>query len=132
MSQGDGTSAKRKHHQILQQVLTSSGKGMKNHAEFNEYLGGKTFEEKYPFTSRNERRYQRLLEEYWQTNYPGIEFAKWCDVDHCVGRSKRWMNNVMFTNLCSHRWNSCMAAVRIAAGDWCFGLGTKAYGNGND
>jgi len=131
--QGDGNGAHitRRHHQILQQVQSSSGSGMKNHAEFNEYLGGKTFEEKYPFTPRDERRYNRLLEE-WQEKYPGIEFASWCDVDHCVGRSKRWMNNVLFTNLCSHRWNRCMSAVRIRAGDWCFGLGTKVYGSGND
>jgi len=131
MSQGDG-GINRTHHQILQQVLTSSGKGMKNHAGFNEFLGGKTFEEKYPFSAKTQERYEKLFEDYWQEKYPGIEFAEWCDVDHCVGRSKRWMNNVLFTNLCSHRWNSCMAAVRIAAGDWCFGLGTKAYSNGND
>ena len=132
LSNGDDGTAPRRHHQVLQQVLASSGKGMKNHAGFNEFLGGKTFEEKYPFTSRTERRYLRELEEYWQKKYPGIEFAKWCDVDHCVGRSKRWMNNVLFTNLCSHRWNRCMAAVRIMAVDWCFGLGTKEYGNGSD
>jgi hypothetical protein len=132
MSDGDDSYVKRSHHQVLQQVLTSSGSGMKNHAGFNEFLGGQTFEEKYPFTRRDERRYKKRFEEYWQTKYPGIEFAKWCDVDHCVGRSKRWMNNVLFTNLCSHSWNRCMAAVRIMVGDWCFGLGTKAYGSGND
>jgi len=132
MDQGNGNGfAKRVHHQVLQQVLASSGSGMMNHDELNEFLGGMTFEEKYPFKARTERRYLRMLED-WQKQYPGIEFAKWCDVDHCVGRSERWMNNVLFTNLCSHRWNQCMAAVRIRAGDWCFGLGTKAYGDGND
>jgi hypothetical protein len=99
---------------------------MKNHAEFNEFLGGKTFEKKYPFTRRDKRRYEKILED-WQKERPGIVFAEWCDVDHCVGRSKRWMNNILFTNLCSHSWNQCMAAVRIRTGDWCFGLGTKAY-----
>ena len=131
MSQGDGTFDNRQHHQILQQALSNSGSGMKNHSEFKKFLGGQTFEEKYRFTNRDERRYLRRLED-WQKRYPGIEFGKRCDVDHCVGRSKRWMNNVLFTNLCSHRWNQCMSAVRITAGDWCFGLGTKAYGNGND
>ena len=61
-----------------------------------------------------------------------VDFASWCDVDHCVGRSKLWMNHVLFTDLCSHRWNRCMSHVRIVAGDWCYGLGTKAYGSGND
>lgn len=131
MSQGDDTFATRRHHQVLQQVLVSSGRGMRNHVEFNEFLGGQTFEEKYPFTNRDERRYKKLLED-WQEKHSEIEFAEWCDVDHCVGRSKRWMNNVLFTNLCSHRWNQCMAVIRIRAEDWCFGLGTKAYGNGND
>ena len=129
----DGTTSSRRHHQILQQVQHSHGLGPQNNDELNEHLGGLSFEEKYPYNPKFENDYARRISR-WKRRFGKIdvEFASLCDVDHCVGRSKIWMNHILFTDLCSHRWNSCMSKVRIVAGDWCYGLGTKVYGSGND
>ena len=134
MRDNKGKDCTRKLHQILQVNLASWGLGMRNNKEYQRYLrsrkrGASSAEDAFPYSGQDYGKYLRKLKAKGWTQ---VEFAKWCDVDHCVGRSEVWMHNALFTRFCSHRWNTCMSYVRLEAGDWCFGLGAKAYGNGND
>ena len=135
MLDNNGNFCSRTLHQVLQLNLASWGKGMRNNKEYHRFLRSRapkrsatSAEDAFPYTGKDYGQYLRMLEERGWTQ---VEFAKWCDVDHCVGRSEIWMHNALFTRFCSHRWNRCMSVVRFKAGDWCFGLGSKEYGNGN-
>ena len=124
----------RKLHQILQLNLASWGLGMRHNTEYQRFLRGRTrgassAEQAFPYSGEDYDKYLRKLKTKGWTQ---VEFARWCDVDHCVGRSEPWMHNTLFTRFCSHRWNTCMAYVRLEAGDWCFGMGSKEYVNGSD
>lgn len=136
MRDSKGGKCHRLVHQILQMNLWSWGYGLRHNKEYERFLrsrapkrGATSAEDAFPYTGKDYNRYLRRLKAKGWTE---VEFAKWCDVDHCVGRSEPWMHTTLFTRFCSHRWNTCMSIVRYKAGDWCFGLGAKAYRNGND
>ena len=134
MRDNEGKEVNRSLHQILQLNLASWGLGIRNNKEYQRLLRGRkrgasSAEQAFPYCTVTNARYLRMLEEKGWTQ---VEFARWCDVDHCIGRSEVWMHNTLFTRFCSHRWNRCMSVVRCQAGDWCFGMGSKEYVNGSD
>lgn len=128
VSQGGLQGPRRTIHRLLQVNAFNLGLGITNNAELKQYLGGKTIEEAFPYTCRDNRAYLRKLESKGWTE---VEFAQWCDVDHLVGRWENWMNCNIFTMPCSHRYNRCLSAVRVMVGHWCFAFGYKAYNGGN-
>ena len=114
-----GNKKTRRLHRLVQINAYNHNIGMSHSQQLKEYLGGKTFEEKCPYTAKDKEIYKQHLEKKGWTN---VEFAKWCDVDHLVDRSELWMKGLFFTMPCSHRWNTCMTWVRVSVGDWCYGM----------
>lgn len=124
----DGKSAKRKHHRLLQIVAHHNGVGVRNSHELSAHLKGKTLEQAYPYLARDERAYTRRLES---KGWLDVVQAQWCDVDHLVGRSKSWMNALLFTMPVSHRYNSCLSYIRSECGFWGYAGTLMEYNGGN-
>jgi hypothetical protein len=56
--------------------------------------------------------------------------SKRCDVDHRLGKDRRYLHGLLYSQPISHRMNICFRYVREDAGDWCFGLHIGAYNGG--
>ena len=95
---------------------------------------GQSFEdlEDFAWGTGDEEYLKNLTQHLKRKGWEGVPVGKWCDIDHCVGRSKIWMNSTLYTFACSHRWNQCMSYLRILLNDWLFAFGDKPYGTGND
>ncbi len=56
--------------------------------------------------------------------------SKQCDMDHRLGRDRRYLHGLLYSQPISHRMNTCFSYVRRGAGHWCFGLHLAIYING--
>jgi hypothetical protein len=117
--------------------MENKGMGFRNYKKLSDYLKlteGQSFEDADGFRWADGdmeylmRRNQYLERKGWED----VETGKWCDTDHCVGRSQIWMNATIFTMPVSHSWNKCMSNLRILFKDWGYAFAEKSYDTGND
>ena len=124
-------------HQLQTTVIHNLGLGFRNNKLVRDFLklgDGQSFEdlEHFAWGTGDEEYLTKLTQHLKGKGWEGVPVGKWCDIDHCVGRSKVWMNSTLYTFACSHRWNQCMSQLRILLNDWLFAFGDKPYGTGND
>ena len=124
-------------HQLENNVMHNLGLGFRNSKLVRDFLKldeGQSFEdlEDFAWGTGDEEYLKRLTQHLKKKGWEGVPVGKWCDIDHCVGRSKIWMNSTLYTFACSHRWNQCMSYLRILFNDWLFAFGDKPYVTGND
>lgn len=126
-------------HRLLQINAAHHGLDIHSNKEFLKYFrlnkGQSLFEsERLKFTGETERSLdymKRRLRHLKRKGWEEVELAQTSDVDHFVGRSKVWMNSLMFTIHCSHSWNQKIMFVRRLFGCWGYGHAKIKYVNGN-
>ena len=138
---GGNSENKVRHHRLVAIFEHHFGWGFNQTPLIMEYLGlkdGESFEDHERFkyhqglsdaSIRNRlRREEYLKRRKWDER----KLAKWSDVDHLLGRSKRWKNSNFFTMHVSHSWNQAMSYLRICYGDWLYGFANIQYHSGSD
>ena len=138
----NGDQEKFQLHRLVNINIEHHGRGLRFWGPLREYLeleDGKSFEDvpRFQYNLGNtEKSIQAIKAKVKRLKRKGRcprKNAKWCDIDHLVGRSKVWMNNSIFTISCSHSWNRSMAYIRYLFGDWGYACSAYLeYGSGND
>eukprot|EP00985_Skeletonema_marinoi_P004419 scaffold1935_cov223-Skeletonema_marinoi.AAC.3 len=129
------------HHRLVAIMKDHYGFGFCHNHLIKEYLqlkDGETFEDVERFKYRQDlsdravelsrKRSGIVKKKKWNER----KLAKWSDVDHLLGRSKRWKNSDFFCMHVSHSWNQAMSYVRIVYGDWLYAFTNISYGSGSD
>ena len=129
------------HHRLVAIFREHYGFGFNRNDLIKTYLkleDGQSFEDLEGYKYRQDlsdrairsaiRRDQHLERMRWDA----AKLAKWSDIDHLLGRSKRWKNSDFFCMHVSHSWNRAMSYVRIMYGDWLFGFASVSYESGSD
>ena len=138
---GESSEKDMKHHRLVAIYEHHFGWGFNQNPLIMEYLGlkdGESFEDHERFkyhqglsdrSIRNMLKRKKYLDKRkWEER----KLAKWSDVDHLLGRSKRWKNSNFFCMHVSHSWNQAMSFVRICYGDWLYGFANIQYNSGSD